>query len=136
MSFCPFSYRAWVKRLDWKTGSLIAEGAVRDGDSSWFILDRGTYEYQAANCRFWGVNAYELNDPDPLLREKAVQGKAWLQGRIEGKAVFVLSRGLDKYGRPLVIVWEREADFGDNAKSVNAALIQSGLAVCYMGELL
>lgn len=136
MSFCPFSYRAWAKKLDWKTGSLISDGAVHDGDSSWFIFDRGTYEYQAANCRLWGVNAYELNDPDEVNRERALHGRAWLRQRIEGKQVFVLSRGLDKYGRPLVIIWENQADFGDNLKSVNKALLDTGLAVAYMGELI
>jgi endonuclease YncB( thermonuclease family) len=135
MSFIPFSYRAWVKRLDWKTGQFVLDGAVHDGDSAWFLFDRGVYEYLNANCRFWGVNAYELNDIDPIKRQKAQDGKIWLKTLIEGKLVFVLSRGLDKYGRPLVIVWLAEIDFGDNTKSVNKQLLDSGLAIPFMGEL-
>jgi len=136
MSFAPFSYRAWVKKLRWRTGELNAEGCVIDGDSSWLLMDRGTYEYQAANCRFWGVNACELNDTDPAKRQRALAAKTWLRQEIEGKQVFVLSRGLDKYGRPLVIVWLEEADFGDNSKSVNRKLVDLGHAEEYMGELL
>jgi endonuclease YncB( thermonuclease family) len=136
MSFVPFTYRAWAKRLDWNAGQLVSETAVVDGDSLWILFDRGIYEYAACNCRLWGVNAYELNDIDPAKRAKAQEGKAWLKTQIEGKQVFVLSKGLDKYGRPLVIVWVNEADFGDNTKSVNRALLDAGLAVAYMGELI
>lgn len=136
MSFVPFCYRAWVKKLDWKTGQMIAEGAVHDGDSSWFLLDRGTYDYQAANCRLWGVNTPELNDVDPAKRQAALAAKTWLRQTIEGKLVFVLSKGLDKYGRPLLVVWLSEEEFGDNAKSVNRQLIDLGYGVTYMGELL
>jgi endonuclease YncB( thermonuclease family) len=136
MSFVPFTYRCWVKKMDWKTGTLVAEGAIHDGDSGWFLGDRGLYEYLNANCRLWGVNAYELNDVDPDKRLKAQEGKAWLKAQIEGKQVFVLSKGLDKYGRPLLIVWLSAVDFGDNLKSVNKALLDAGLAVAYMGELI
>jgi endonuclease YncB( thermonuclease family) len=136
MSFVPFSYRAWVKRMNWKAGTLDGEGAVVDGDTAHFLADRGMHEYQAANCRFWGVNTPELNDTDPAKRQAALAAKTWLRQTIEGKQVFVLSKGLDKYGRPLVIVWLSEADFGDNVKSVNRQLIDLGYAVAYMGELL
>lgn len=134
-TFSPFCYRAWVRKPDWKTGQLVSEGAVHDGDSIWTFWDCGVYEYKAANCRLFGINAYELNAIDPVLRQKAVDGRTWLRARLEGKQVFVLSKGLEKYGRPLIIVWENETDFGDNSKSVNALLLQTGLAVPYMGEL-
>jgi endonuclease YncB( thermonuclease family) len=134
MSFTPFVYRAWVKRLNWKTGQFI-DGAVHDGDSAWFLFDRGVYEYLNANCRLWGVNAYELNDVDPIKRQKAQEGKIWLKDQIENKLAYVLSKGLDKYGRPLVLVWLVEADFGDNIKSINKQLLDVGLALPFMGEL-
>jgi endonuclease YncB( thermonuclease family) len=136
MSFVPFAYRAWAKRLDWIAGQLISETAGVDGDSCWFFLDNGRHQYTACNCRLWGVNAYEINDIDPVKRQKAQEGKVWLKAQIEGKQVFVLSKGLDKYGRPLLIVWVDESDFGDNASSVNKALLDAGLAVAYMGELI
>jgi endonuclease YncB( thermonuclease family) len=135
-TFAPFCYRAWCKKFDTKTGNLVAEGAVHDGDSAWFILDNGFYSYLGTNCRLFGVNAYELNDPDPVKRQKAIEGRTWLKSQIEGKQVFIFSKGLEKYGRPLFLVWLSEADFGDAKKSVNAALIQTGLAVPFMGELI
>lgn len=134
-TFQPFAYRAIVKRMDWATGILVSEGAVHDGDSGWLLMDKGNREFLNANCRLFGVNAYEINDKDPAIRSKAQEGKAWLKAQIEGKSVFVLSKGLEKYGRPLIIIWLSEADFGDNTKSVNAMLLKTGLAVPFMGEL-
>jgi|SRR3990172_857672 len=136
MSFKPFCYRAWVKRLDWKTGQAVAAEAIHDGDSGWFLMDKGNREYLNANCRLFGVNAPELNDTDPAIRAKALASRDWLRTEIEGKEVFVLSEKLDKYGRPLVIIWAAEADFGNNSKSVNKKLLDLGLAVSYMGELI
>ena len=135
MAFVPFCYRALVKKMGWATGQLVSQDAIHDGDSGWFYMDKGNREFLNANCRLYGVNAYELNDTDPDKRQKAQAGKVWLKSQIEGKQVFVLSKGLEKYGRPLLIVWLNEADFGDSTKSVNAALIKTGLAVPYMGEL-
>jgi len=133
--FLPFCYRAIVKKMDWKTGQLIATDAVHDGDSCWIFADQGMYGFLNANCRLFGVNAYELNDIDPVKRQKAVEGRTWLRSKIEGKNVFVRSKGLEKYGRPLVIVWTNEADFGIGAKSVNKELLDAELAVPYMGDI-
>lgn len=135
MPFQPFSYRAWIKKFDSKTGQLVSEGAVHDGDSMRVVFDNGFYSYLGANCRLFGVNAYELNDKDPAVRTKSIQGRDWLKAQIEGKQVFVLSKGLEKYGRPLLAVWLNEADFGDLTKSVNKALLDTKLALPFMGEL-
>ena len=136
MSFTPFSYRAWVKKLDWKTGQLVVEGAVIDGDTAHFVFDQGAHQYLSTPCRFYGVNTPELSDTDPAKRQAALAAKTWLRQAIEGKQVFVLSRGLDKYGRMLVVTFLSEADFGDNSKSVNRQIIDLGYGVAYMGELL
>lgn len=130
--FEPFSYRAWVKRLNWNTGTLESEGAVVDGDSTWLLFDRGVYEYHACNCRLWGVNTPELNSKDEVERLKAKTAKEWLKGQIEGKEVFVLSKGLDKYGRPLVEIYLNALDFGNQSKSVNQMLIEGGLGAAYL----
>jgi endonuclease YncB( thermonuclease family) len=135
MNFTPFSYTAWVLKLDWKTGKLLTE-AVVDGDSTWLIRDKGDRLYESSNCRLYGVNAPELNSPDPAVREKAQASKAWLKGMIEGKHLYVYCRDLDKYGRPLIILWLDVNDFGDNSKSVNKMLLDGGFGVPFMGELL
>jgi endonuclease YncB( thermonuclease family) len=135
MAFQPFVYRAWCKKFDSKTGTLVSQGAVHDGDSLWVVFDNGFYSYLGANCRLYGVNAYELNDKDPAIRAKAVEGRDWLRSKVEGKQVFVQSKGLEKYGRPLLVVWLNEADFGNMSTSVNKALLDTKLAVPFMGEL-
>lgn len=135
MNFTPFSYVAWARKLDWKNGQLLTE-AVIDGDSVWLFRDKGDRLYESDNCRLYGVNAPELNSTDPLIREKAKESRDWLKNVIEGKLLYVYSRDLDKYGRPLVIIWSSEIDFGDNSKSINKQLLDLGLAVPFMGELL
>ena len=134
-SFLPFCYRAIVKKMDWKSGQLVAQGAIHDGDSGWFFLDCGMHGFLNANCRLFGVNAYELNDTDPAKRQKAVAGRTWLREKIEGKNVFVRSKGLEKYGRPLLIVWMSEEDFGNGGKSINKELLDAELAVPFMGDV-
>lgn len=136
MSFQPFAYRGLCKKMDWATGQLVAEGAVHDGDSCWLFMDKGNREFLNANCRLYGVNAYELNDKDAGIRQRAVEARTWLRAQIEGKQVFILSKGLEKYGRPLAIIWLNEADFGNNSKSANKALLDAGHAIPYMGELI
>lgn len=139
MSFLPFCNRAWVKKMDWKTGQLIVDPdkVIYDGDSGYVFTDLGRRQYDNSHFRLWGCNAYELNDVDPAKRVKAVAGRDWLRSQILGKEVFIRSMALDdKYGRILIVVWTTEADFSQNAKSVNRQLIDLGHAVPYMGELI
>jgi len=133
-SFVPFSFRAWVKRLDWKSGTLQPDEAVIDGDSAHIFVDRGMYEYQAAPCRLYGINTPEMTDKDPVVRSKAVAARDFLRGLILGREVFVQSMMLDKYGRPIVIVWTDVAQFGDRSKSVNRAMIDAGHSVAYLQD--
>jgi endonuclease YncB( thermonuclease family) len=96
------------------------------------FLDLGVYGYQAANCRLWGINAPEMNDKDETVRAKAAMARDALRAMIDGKHVFVLSKGLDKYGRPLVVIWENVGDYPAYDKSVNAKLVRQGLAKEYV----
>jgi hypothetical protein len=136
MAFNPFSYRVWCKKINWNIGQLVSEGAVHDGDSAWLFCDRGVYGYLNANCRLYGINSEELNDPDPIKRQKAQDSRAWLKGQIEGKQLFVTMPKLEKYGRPLVTCWLKAEDFGDNSKSINKASLDLGFSTPFMGELL
>lgn len=126
-----FQNRAWVKKLDWKAGQLVIDGAVHDGDTAWLFLDHGERDYMCASCRLWGINAYELTDKDPVRRQKAVEGREWLKSQIQGKEVYVISKDLDKYGRPLVIIWLDTMTFGSWEGSVNNAMVKLELAVPY-----
>lgn len=137
MPIIPFCYPAWIKKLDWKLGQLMADPdkVIHDGDSGYALLDRGEREYGNSSFRLYGCNAPELNSTDPAVRVKAVASRDWLRGKILGKLVWVRSMGLEKYGRILLVIWTDEASSGDNAKSINAQLIAAGHAVPYMGEL-
>jgi endonuclease YncB( thermonuclease family) len=139
MPFVPFCYAAWIKRLDWKSGQLVADASViHDGDSGYALLDRGEREYGNSSFRLYGVNTPELNATDPEVRAKAVAARDWLREKILGKQVWVRSMGLEKYGRILLIIWDTKeaADTGDTVKSINAQLIQNGHAMAYMGEII
>lgn len=127
-----FVYRAWPKRLVWSRGSLESVDAVNDGDSLWLLLDLGAHTYRAENCRLFAVNAQEKNSQDPARRALAFQAKEFLSSMVAGTELFVESRSLDKYGRPLVVLWHSLADVGHYGLSLNKRLVDSGLAVPYM----
>ncbi len=138
MSFNPFQYRAWVKKLNWKTGQLVVDRyTVYDGDSGWVLVDRGRRGYANWRFRLYGVDTPEVNDKDPEVKAKAYEARDWLREQIEGKEIFIVSLQEDeKYGRLLVIIWTNIEDAGDNAKSINKQMIDLGLAKPYMGELI
>lgn len=137
MSFVQFCYKAWVKKMDWNAGQLSVDPdkVIHDGDSGYVFMDNGKRIYDNSNFRLYGVNTPELNAADPAVRAKAVAARDWLRAEILGKQVYLLSKGCEKYGRTLLIIWTAEADFGDNLKSVNKKMITLGHAVPYLGEL-
>lgn len=51
------------------------------------------------------------------------------------KSLYVKSEKLEKYGRLLITAWSDPLAFGDNTKSINKAMIDSGYAVPFMGDL-
>lgn len=127
MNFSPFSYQAIPFKINFEKMAL--EHDQHDGDSIWITMDKGQYSYVCANCRLFGINTPEMNDTDPAVREKALAAKVFLRGLVEGRKLFVKSEKLDKYGRPLVVLWLHEGDFGDFSKSVNQMMIDAGHAV-------
>jgi endonuclease YncB( thermonuclease family) len=78
MSFQPFSYRALPFRINW-TKRVIAPDQ-HDGDSLWLLFDKGDYQYTNANCRLFGINTPEMNDPDPAIRVKSIAAREHLSG--------------------------------------------------------
>ena len=79
--------------------------SVTDGDSAHIELDMGLRIYTRANCRLYGINTPELNSTDPVQRERALAARTRLTELIGGKAISVISRNLDKFGRPLATVF-------------------------------
>jgi micrococcal nuclease len=78
---------------------------VVDGDTIDVLTDLGFRIGWEQRVRLYGVDTYELNDPDPTRRALAVEGKAFVASRIEGKDVILNTfkdRG-DKYCRWLAV---------------------------------
>jgi endonuclease YncB( thermonuclease family) len=130
--FEPFQYRALVMKLNWSKQEFAP--STHDGDSAWLFFDKGNREYLNANCRFFGINTPERNAQDAQERDRANQARAFVQSMIDGKEVFVKSEKLDKYGRPLVLIWLTEEAFGDPKKSVNYEIIKAGFATPYYDD--
>src|SRR5512139_2415635 len=116
MSFPLFYYTATVLR-------------IIDGDTAVLRIDRGFREFWEISCRLWGINAPELSTGDP-----GQASKDWLAQRIMGKTLFIKSEKLDKYGRPVVTLYEPEPEVIDPSFSINEEMIKLGLAVPYMDK--
>jgi endonuclease YncB( thermonuclease family) len=82
VGFQPFSYRALPFRINWTKRSLTHD--QHDGDSLWLLFDKGEYQYANANCRLYGINTPEMNDPSPEVRAKAASARDYLTGLMSG----------------------------------------------------
>jgi len=114
MSFPLFHYKATVIK-------------ITDGDTAWLRIDRGFREYFETSCRLFGINAPELSTGVP-----GQAAKEWLANRIAGKTLYLISESLDKYGRPLVTLFEPDPLVIDFNHSINQEMINLGLAVAYL----
>jgi micrococcal nuclease len=104
---------------------------VIDGDSIVADIDLGFRTFTNRHIRLWGIDAPEIRTLN--LEEKA-QGfiaKERVEALMDScNGEFVIeSRGLDKFGRSLAIIWIQK---GDSKINVNDTLIVEGLAVEYM----
>lgn len=82
MNFTPFTFRALPLKINWR--KRILEYSQYDGDSMWTLFDKGSHQYDTANCRFFGINTPERNDPDPAVREQANHARMFLRGLMGG----------------------------------------------------
>lgn len=98
---------------------------IVDGDTLSLLIDTGFKHTWKTNCRLEGINTPELRSEDVEQREKAQLAKQYLLERIPpGSPVYIISRRLDKYGRPI-------ADVYFNGESINKELVSKGYAVKY-----
>ena len=103
---------------------------VIDGDTVVMDIDLGFSIHHISSCRLYGINAYELKDKDPEKKELAKKGRTELEALLDitnPRPMRIQSTGLDKYGRPLVII---HTDQG----VVNKKLVDVGLAVKYLDD--
>lgn len=111
MGFSLYQYKATVLR-------------VVDGDTAWLRIDRGFREFFETSCRLYGINAPELSTGAP-----GAQARDWLTQRIVGKTLYVKSEKLDKYGRPLVTLFDPAPAIATFEGSINADMLRAGHAV-------
>ena len=98
---------------------------VVDGDTIELSIDLGFTITWTSTCRLSGVNAYELRSEDEKDKAKAIKGKEWMIQQLPvGTDIIIVSKSLDKYGRPVAEVWKGKTN-------INEALLEQGLAVKY-----
>jgi micrococcal nuclease len=101
---------------------------VIDGDTVVLNIDLGFKIHHITPCRLAGINAPEMNAKDEKVRAAAVQSKEYLEGLLpEEMEVTIISKKLDKYGRPVVYFLAESNKYA----SVNELMIKSGHATIY-----
>ena len=103
-----------------------------DGDTIWVIVKLyGTFF--RFSCRMYGYNSAELRSKseDEVLIAK--QSKDKLAKLILNKVVFVKFENFDKYGRPLVNVYQINKKGIKKKESVNEIMIRTGFGKPYFG---
>lgn len=98
---------------------------VVDGDTAELNIDLGFTISWKSTCRFYGINTPELKSKDIAEKERAKLAKAATESHLPpGTKIKIVSRQLDKYGRPLVDIY-----IGD--MHLNQWLIDNKYAVFY-----
>jgi len=105
--------------MDYKYKAKVLR--VIDGDTVVFSIDCGFKIKYEAECRFYGIDTPELRKKDQ--KGAALVSKKWVEDNI-GTEVVIYSKEIDKYGRPLVVVYQGDLN-------LNEKLIELGLAVKY-----
>lgn len=101
---------------------------VSDGDTITADIDVGFgIKTSKTKVRLDGIDTAEIHSHDLALKEKAELAKSWLKETIEGKEVYLESRGFDKYGRSLAKIYTLEG------LCCNEELVKMGLAIAYDG---
>ena len=96
---------------------------IIDGDTVRLDIDLGFTVHWKSNCRLYGVNTPELNSKNTEEKIKALEAKQFLIDNLPSE-VTIVSRKLDKYGRPLVDIYV------DN-RLINQEIIDNGFSEKY-----
>jgi micrococcal nuclease len=111
-----YTYKATVNR-------------IIDGDTAELTIDLGFTVKWKSTCRFYGINTPELKSRDVAVRDKAKDARLYVSTQlITGLEVMIVSRMLDKYGRPLVDIYYGK----DFTNHINQELVDKQLAVTYL----
>lgn len=112
---------------------------VYDGDSAQFAVmfpnNQGQFIPQRFHTRFLGYNSHEIRGGTEETKALAVKERNYLASRILDKIVYVEFGDSDKYGRPLVVVFNVNTSGGVQTPSVNKDMLDGGYGVVYMGGI-
>jgi micrococcal nuclease len=98
---------------------------VVDGDTLQLMIDLGFRMTYRANCRLNGLNTMELNSNVGDERLEAIRSKEFLEDNCPtGSFIKIISKKLDKYGRPLVDIYNGDIH-------LNELMIKEGYAKPY-----
>jgi len=105
---------------------------VIDGDTVVLDLDLGLHVHLVVACRLWGVNAPEMKG-ETLEAAKSARNALVLALEADHVAgfdsIWIHSFELDKYGRPLVIIFREDVPQESIWEaSVNALMVSTGNA--------
>lgn len=105
---------------------------VIDGDSIVADIDLGFNTFTNRHIRLWGINTPEIRTRDLEEKKRGFISKARVDELMElcNGEFIIESRGLDKFGRSLGIIW---ITLEDTEININETLITEGLAVEYFG---
>ena len=107
--------------------------SVYDGDT----LDLAFFEHETLvryKCRLAAIDTPELRSVNAETKELAYRAKDYLNTRVNKnpKAIlYVQFIDNDKYGRPLVVLYDKDVKEIEFSKSINNELITQGLAKRY-----
>ena len=94
---------------------------VIDGDTVNLTIDLGFRLTYTANCRLAGINAPEMKG---ITMAKGMAAKDYLEDLLGFAECTIDSKELDKYGRPVVVIWA-------NGINVNIKMVTDGMAEKY-----
>ncbi len=101
---------------------------VYDGDTAQFVFRHGEgrplFRY---SCRMMGYNSAEIHGESAAERAAAQLAKAALAEKILGKVVLLNIGKFDKYGRPLVVVY-------NDIENINKSMVAAGHGQPYTGQ--
>ena len=80
-------------------------------------------------CRFARIDSPEIKGKTQAEKDDAIVSRDFLRQLIENKIIYVHFKEMDKYGRPIIEVYNRKYW----KHNINDQMIESGMAVLYDG---
>lgn len=121
-----------VKRFSFEGYKCMAYvDSVYDGDTVTIIFFFKGSVYKMS-CRLIGIDTPEIKTKNPEEKKEAIISRDYLRSRILNKYKKVVFGKMDKYGRPLINIYDKKS-FLNRKKSLNEEMILKNLANPYDG---